>query len=84
MRTIAKYGFLIAVSVVAAPVSAHHGFASIFDMNSVVTLQGTVSRYDWRNPHVYVYVDEIIQTPDCRIFVKSSLFSGQVLVNNRN
>jgi len=50
------YGLAIAALVVASPVSAHHGFAGIFIMDSVVTLRGTVSRYDWRNPHVYIYV----------------------------
>ena len=42
--------------VVASPASAHHGNI-IFDLDRVVTLQGTVSRYVWRNPHVYVYVE---------------------------
>lgn len=36
--------------------AAHHS-NSIFDLDSVVTLQGSVISYDWRNPHVYVYVD---------------------------
>ena len=55
-----SYGFLIAACWVVTPVSAHHGFTGIFDMNSFVTMQGTVTRYDWRNPHVYIYVE----TPD--------------------
>ncbi len=42
--------------LLASPVSGHHG-NSIFDLASVVTLQGTISRYVWRNPHVYVYVE---------------------------
>ena len=52
-----SYGFFIAACWVATPVSAHHGFTGIFDMNSFVTMQGTVTRYDWRNPHVYIYVE---------------------------
>jgi hypothetical protein len=39
-----------------ASVSAHHSNV-IFDLDSVVTVRGTVSRYDWRNPHVYIYVE---------------------------
>ena len=38
-----------------ARVSAHHS-AAAFDTTSPITLQGTVSRFDWTNPHVYVYV----------------------------
>jgi hypothetical protein len=41
---------------IASSASGHHS-NSIFDLESVVTLQGTVSRYEWRNPHVYVYVE---------------------------
>jgi hypothetical protein len=36
---------------------AHHSGA-MYDTSRVVTLQGTVSKYDWRNPHVYIYVEE--------------------------
>ena len=41
---------------VASPVFGHHSPAA-FDLDSVVALQGTVSRFDWRNPHVYIYVE---------------------------
>lgn len=36
---------------------AHHSVAGQFDTNARVTLTGTVSRVDWVNPHVYVYLD---------------------------
>jgi hypothetical protein len=39
----------------AAPALAHHSQSS-FDRDSVMTLQGEVSRYEWRNPHVYIYI----------------------------
>ena len=32
---------------------AHHSFAS-FDMNSRVRLQGTVTAFEWTNPHTWV------------------------------
>ncbi len=35
---------------------AHHGVAG-YDMTKVVTLHGTVTKFDWSNPHVVVYVD---------------------------
>ena len=37
-------------------VLAHHGVAG-YDMTKTVTLHGTVSKFDWSNPHVVVYVD---------------------------
>ncbi len=48
--------FIAMTCVVTSPASGHHGNI-IFDLNQVVTLQGTVSRYVWRNPHVYIYVE---------------------------
>ena len=41
---------------VAVPLSAHHS-ASQYDVTAPVTLQGTVTRVDWTNPHVYIYLD---------------------------
>jgi len=35
---------------------AHHSPAA-FDVNRRVSIRGEVSRYIWRNPHVYIYVN---------------------------
>ena len=35
---------------------AHHGVAG-YDMTKTITLHGTVSKFDWSNPHVVVFVD---------------------------
>ena len=47
---------LIALVCVCAPVSAHHS-GSIFDRDTIVALQGEISRFSWTNPHVYIYVE---------------------------
>ena len=36
---------------------AHHSFAAEFDSGKRVTLKGTVTKVDWRNPHIYVYLN---------------------------
>jgi hypothetical protein len=46
---------LIALS--AVPLGAHHGRGATYDMNKRVTLKGTVSKVEWRNPHVLIYMD---------------------------
>ena len=53
---------LIAVGVVTALVlagstQAHHNMSAIFDFNNRVTLTGTLSKVDWRNPHIELFVD---------------------------
>ena len=48
---------LLAVISMALPAAAHHGRGSTYDMNKRVTLKGVVSRVDWRNPHVVIYMD---------------------------
>jgi Family of unknown function (DUF6152) len=38
-------------------VSAHHSFSGAFDITRRATLSGTISKIDWVNPHVYIYLD---------------------------
>ena|SRR5262252_3893953 len=41
----------------AATMSAHHNMSAVFDFNDRVTLTGTLTSIDWRNPHVEIIVD---------------------------
>src|ERR671910_634020 len=34
---------------------AHHS-AAMFDATRTITIEGTVERYEWANPHVYLHV----------------------------
>ena len=43
--------------VAALPVLAHHSFAAEFDAAKTITLKGAVTKVDWMNPHIWVYID---------------------------
>jgi hypothetical protein len=36
---------------------AHHSFAAEYDAQKVMTIKGTVTKFEWTNPHVRFYVD---------------------------
>ena len=36
---------------------AHHGINAWYDVTHTVTVKGTVTSFEWTNPHVYVYFD---------------------------
>ena len=44
--------------IAAVPLLArHHGRGNSYDSSQVVTLEGTVTEFAWRNPHVVLYMD---------------------------
>jgi hypothetical protein len=56
MRTrLAVAAGLLLASVTA--LSAHHTVVNVFDTSRLVTLRGTLTRVDWRNPHVILRLE---------------------------
>jgi Family of unknown function (DUF6152) len=56
MKLLTPVCLTLAVFLVAR-VDAHHSFAADFDVAKPVTLTGRVTKIEWLNPHVHVYLD---------------------------
>lgn len=56
MSLVRSFAAIGAGVFLAAPTDAHHSNV-IFDLDSTITLEATVTRFDWRNPHVYLFVE---------------------------
>ena len=52
--TLSRLGALAAV--LALPALAHHGVAPHYDDDTQITIDGTVSEFEFINPHSFVYL----------------------------
>ncbi len=48
---------LFAFTVFVLPVFAHHGFQAEYDGSKVIYITGTLTKFEWENPHAYFWVD---------------------------
>ena len=51
------FGLAAALCLAITPVAGHHEPAAKFDPAKPITLKGTVSKIDWLNPHVHIFMD---------------------------
>jgi len=56
MRFTVTVGLTLAGLLTAAGALAHHAFATEFDVNRPITLQGKVTRVELINPHSWIHI----------------------------
>ena len=56
MTSRAKLLLFVVALVLVAQAWAHHNMTAVFDFNDRVTVTGTLTAIDWRNPHTYFTV----------------------------
>ena len=49
--------FVSGVAFGSRTVSAHHGAANLYDTTKAVQMKGTVTKFEWINPHNQIYFD---------------------------
>ena len=59
---IGRKGCGVAMSVAAmlaatVPALAHHSFSAEFDGSKTFVVKGVLTKVDWTNPHIYLYLD---------------------------
>jgi len=48
---------ILGVLLAAGTAWAHHNMSALFDFNQRFTRTGTLTKADWRNPHIYLSVE---------------------------
>jgi hypothetical protein len=48
---------LLIFAVNALPLFAHHGFQAEYDGSKVLYISGTLTKFEWENPHAYFWVE---------------------------
>jgi hypothetical protein len=55
-RVILILGFAAWLFFAVAPALAHHSTAE-YDMTALTSVKGTVTQFEWTNPHAYIHID---------------------------
>jgi Family of unknown function (DUF6152) len=75
-KAVLSFALLAASTLAALPARAHHSFTAEFEGDKTITVQGVISKIDWINPHIYVYVDGKDQTGAVKTWSFETLPTG--------
>src|SRR5947207_918881 len=52
-----KAAICLSLLLSAASLWAHHSASATYDTNKKVTLAGKITKLEWKNPHIFYYID---------------------------
>jgi hypothetical protein len=50
---------VLSLALASTPLWAHHAFVAIFDLSKQKDFKGTVTRFEWLNPHAHFLLDVV-------------------------
>ncbi len=73
----------VVLTLSVAPLLAHHSVAAEYDKSKTVTIQGTINKVEWMNPHAHVWVetnngDTASSTWELELPAPSALMRGEL------
>jgi hypothetical protein len=57
IRAAALLSLTWSAAALALPAHAHHSFPAQYDVAKPITLTGKVTKVEWTNPHIFIYID---------------------------
>jgi uncharacterized protein DUF6152 len=72
--------FLVVLCLFVLPVSAHHATAAQYDVSTTIILKGTITRVDWANPHIHVYIEVKIEDGNSETWTVEFPSPGAIIV----
>ncbi len=55
-RLLFFFAFAASLALLSNPTFAHHSTAE-YDMTALTSVKGTVTQFEWSNPHAYIYIE---------------------------
>ena len=71
-RAVARLTLAVGAALVARPALAHHSFAPHFDASKPVSISGTITEFEARNPHSYLHIAAIDENGKTQEYVCES------------
>jgi hypothetical protein len=71
-RVSARFIIALGIALAARPAIAHHSFAPHFDASKPVSISGTVTEFEARNPHSYLHISAVDENGKTREYVCES------------